>query len=192
MAHTDDLLDTADQHVGEVDRMAENVRRHAVAGLVEHEAPREQTHRIGAVHRKEATSVVGDLAEFTSVDQLLGVLHQRRPSVVVSDTCDHTGRPRGGFDANGLFGCATHRLLAEHMLARFGGSDRNRLVQHVRRADHDDVDVVVGDQVVPVDGAVTKAEVGDGLIDPRRHVVADHHQFGVELALGKQGRDSQD
>ena len=70
------------------------------------------------------------------------------------------------------------------MLARFGGSDRNRLVQHVRRADHDDVDVVVGDQVVPVDGAVTKAEVGDGLIDPRRHVVADHHQFGVELAPG--------
>ena len=62
-----------------------------MAGLVDEEPPRQQPHRVGAVHREEAAAVVRDLAQPARVDQLLGVLHERRPAVVVADTGDHSG-----------------------------------------------------------------------------------------------------
>ena len=70
--------------------MAEDVGAHPVARTVDFESPAEQPHRVGAVHREEAAPVVGDLAERARLDQLLGVLHQRRPAVVVANTGDDT------------------------------------------------------------------------------------------------------
>ena len=81
----DDARDRPEQHVRQVDGVAEQVARDAVAALVELEAPGQQTERVAAVHREEAPAVVRDLAELTGVDQLAGVAHERRPAVVVTD-----------------------------------------------------------------------------------------------------------
>ena len=76
--------DRSDEHRRQVDRVAQDVGRHAVAGLVDQEPPRQQAHRVGAVHREEATPVVGDLTQPSRLDQVLGVQHERRPAVVVT------------------------------------------------------------------------------------------------------------
>ncbi len=148
------VVDRADEHVRQIDRVAQDVGRHAVAGLVELEAPRQQTHRIGAVHREEAAAVVGDLAESAVVDQLLGVLHQRRPAVVVADTGDHAGA--AGWPLRSRTVCSgvpPTGFSQKTCLPASAAAIAMRLVQHVRRADADDVDVGVVDDLAPVGGA---------------------------------------
>ena len=130
--------------------MREQVRRHAVAALVEPEAPREHAERVGAVHREEAPAVVGQRAQLAGRDQLGRVAHERRPAVVEADAADHAGAPHGALGAHGLLRRAADRLLAEHVLARLRGRLDQLDVQHVRRRDHDDVDRRVVDDAAPV------------------------------------------
>ena len=146
----DDARDRPEQHVREVDRVAEQVGRDAVAALVELEAPRQQPERVAAVHREEAAAVVGDLAELAASDQVRGVAHERRPAVVVAHAGDHARAPRGALGAHGLLRRAADRLLAEDVLAGLRGGLDQLDVDHVRRRDVDDLDRRVVDHPPPV------------------------------------------
>ena len=173
----------------EVDRVAEQVGRRAVPAFVEPVAPRQRVQRVAAVHREEAAAVVGDLAQPAVGDQLPGVLHERRPAVVVTDARGHLPRRLGR--ALGLLRRAAHRLLAEDVLARRRGRLDQLEVEHVRRGDVDDVDFLVLDHAPPVGRRLGVAEGLDRLALPRRHVVCADHELGLEFAVGEQGRDPQ-
>ena len=166
MAGSDDLLDRPTKHVGEIDRVAEDVGRHAMSGPVELEAPRQQAHRVGAVHREEPTVVVGDLAKRSVIDQLLGVLHQRRPAIVVADAGDHTCGAGSGFDPHGLFGVPPTGFSQNTCLpARLRRWQSARAACSARRAHN--VDVRVIDRVTfQSSRPVAESERSNGLVDP--------------------------
>ncbi len=150
LTRAEDLGDATDEVVAEVDRVAEDVGADTVTGLVDEEPPRQQAHRIAAVHREESAVVVGDLADRPVLDHLLGVLHQRRPAVVVPDTGDHAGMASRSFGDDRLLRRSTDRLLAEHCLAGGSGGLDHLDVQHVGGSDEDDVDIGGIDDLVPV------------------------------------------
>ena len=182
--HFDDL---ADEEVGEVDAVAEQVGRDAVATLVDEVAPAQRTQRVVAIARQEATAVVRDRADAAGVDERLGVLHERRPAVVVADTGgDVAGCPLGRGD---LRRGAADRLLAEHRLARRGRRARDLDMEHVGRGDHHDVDARVLDDSAPVVGCGREAEVGDGRVTPASRGVGTQHELGLGDAVGEQRRD---
>src|SRR3954453_12460822 len=58
-----DARDRAEQHVREIDRVAHEVGRDPVAGLVDEKPPRQHAERVAAVHREEAAAIVRDLPE---------------------------------------------------------------------------------------------------------------------------------
>ena len=98
-----------------------------------------------AVHREEPPVVVRDVADRAAVDELLGVLHERRPAVVVADPGDHAGPPGRPLGGDGLRRRAADGLLAEHVLA-VGRRGLDHLdVEHVRSGHEHDVDVAVLD-----------------------------------------------
>ena len=191
LARPHDLGDPArratDQVVSEVDAVREDVGAHAVAGLVDEEAPREQAHRVAGVGAEEAALVVHDRAEVSAVDERLGVLHERRPAVVVPDSGDDTGTASSPLGGHGLGRSTAHGLLAEHVLAVRCRCLDDLDVEHVRCRDEDDVDVGVADHLVPVGHGLTEAEVVDSGGAARFEDVAHHHHVGLVLALGEVG-----
>ena len=178
----------ADQEVGEVDGVAEDVGRHSVARLIDEEPPRQQAERIRPVHREEPAVVVRDVADRTTVDELLGVLDERRPAIVVADPGDHARPPRRELGGDGLGRCSADRLLAEHVLAvgrrRFDHLD----VEHVRSRHEHDVDVVVFDHAAPERDRRFEPERSHGLLAPVLDGVADDHQLGLVVAVGEVAR----
>ncbi len=170
--------------------MAEDVGADPVAGLVDEESPGQQPHWIAAVHREEnSTVVVGDVADLTAVDQLLGVLHQRRPPVVVADTGDHAGVSRRAFCGNRLRRGTADRLLAE-----------DRLTCVCDRLDHFDVQHVGAlsrrrrrRRTRPPPRASRRPRVDTRTNEPRRLVscldrVADHDELGLVVAIEEVAR----
>ena len=190
LAHPDHLADRADQEMGEVDSVAEDVARHAVAALVLEEAPGQQTHRVVAVHREEPPAVVRDLAQPPGLDQRAGVHHERHEAVVVPDTGDDAGPPGCRTDAHRLLGCAADGLLAEQVLAGLGGGDAQLLVEHVRRRHSDNLDVGVLDDPPPVVAGLLEAERRRRLVAACRHGVGTGDQPRLERTLGEQRRDA--
>ncbi len=175
----------------EVDRVAHEVGRDPVAGLVDEEAPRQDAERVAAVHREEPAAVVRDLAQRAVGDELARVLHERRPAVVVAHAARDARPPRGALGADGLRGRAADRLLAEHVLAR-GGRGLDQLdVEHVRRGDEHHVDLGIVDHGPPVGGRAGEAERAGRLLAALGQRVAADHELGVERPLGKQRRDAQ-
>ena len=170
--------DRTDEERGQVDGVAQDVARHAVAALGLQEAPGQQAHRVAPVHREEAAPVVRELTQAIGLQQLTEVQHERSPAVVVAHAGDDPGLPRRRRDAHRLLRRAADGLLAEHVLARFGGRHAQLLVEHVGRGDDDDVDLVVVDDTPPVVGRPFEPE-GARLVPAGRHVVGAQRPGGA-------------
>ena len=125
------------EEVREVDARGESRSDgHAVAALVEPEAPRQHAERVGAVHREEAAAVVGQRAELAARDQLGGVAHERRPAVVVADAADHAGAPRRRARARAVCsGVPPTGFSQKTSLPACRGRLDQLEVEHVRRGD---------------------------------------------------------
>jgi hypothetical protein len=186
----DDALDRAEQHVRQVDRVAHQVGRDAVAALVDQEAPRQQPQRVAAVHREEAPAVVGDVAQAPVCDELRRVANERRPAVVVAHACRHTRLARQALGAGGLLRRPADRLLAEDVLAGLRGGLDQLEVQHVRRRDPHDVNGRIVHDRAPVGGPPRVPEGADGLAQALGDGVAADHELGLERPLGEQGADA--
>ena len=178
--------------MGEVDGVREQVRRHAVAALVQPEAPRQHAERVGAVHREEAAAVVRERAELARRDQLGGVADERRPAVVEADAAGHARAADGALGAHGLLGRAADRLLAEHVLARLRDGLDQLDVEHVRRGDPDGVDLGVVDHAAPVVARAREPEGGDRLVGRARRRVRAGHEHRVVRAVAEQHRDARE
>ncbi len=165
--------------------VAHQVRRHAVAALVDEEPPRQHAERVAPVHREEAAAVVRDLAEHAVGDQLPRVLHERRPAVVVptpeitpraaaSARVVCAGVPPTGFSQNTCLPAARRRL--------------DQLdVQHVRRGYPHHVHVVGVHHLAPVLGRALEPERAHRLLAALRAAgPRKHHEPRVERALGEQ------
>ena len=106
--------------------------------------------------RVQALCVLDGLKRLTpeAVKQALADPHPgvRRHAVRLADTDgnpDTVGTAR--FDhLVRLPNCDAHRLFADDMLAGIGGSDSHGRVQPVGRADADDLEALIGQQVAPV------------------------------------------
>ncbi len=190
LTRAEDLGDAPDEVVAEIDRMTEDVGADPMTCLIDEEPPRQQPHRVAAVHREEAAVVVGDLPNRAVVDQLLGELHQGCPAVVVADARDHPRSARCSFGGHGLCRRATDRLLTEHGLARGRDSLDHLDVEHVGGRDEHDVDIVGVDDLVPVGNGALVAERSHGVITACLDGVADHHQFGLVIAIEEVARCS--
>ena len=165
--------------------MAENVTGHAIACLVQDESPRQQTEFVTAVHRQEATAVVGDLAECARCDELACVQDQRGPQVVVADTASDARRCCRVECCNRMLRFSANRFLAEDSFARRGGCFNHGDVQHVRSGYPDNVDVVRVNGVAPVGYGAFKSEVSDCAIAALLLCVRTNDQHRVKRAVGE-------
>ena len=134
--------------------MSEQVAGHTAAGRLDVQSPSRRP-ALGHVFAngpvlQEVGAIVKDFSQPTFVDQLLGQRHRRHTSIVVpngiGDSCF--------FDRSDhlfAFSCIeSQRLFTQNHLARFGGRDCDLGMRIVWRADVDGVDVVAGDQLLPV------------------------------------------
>lgn len=103
-------------------------------------------------------------ADRPGVDQLLGLRDGRQEQLVVGAHEGDTGLLDGGGDLHGLLRCQAERLLAQDVLAGARGGDDRVLVQVMRQADVDGVDVCLRQHrgVVGVDrrSGVTRSALG--------------------------------
>ena len=78
-----------------------------------------------------------------------------------------------------LVGGAAERLLAEDVLAGFGRGDRRLGVQVVRAAVVEQLDVGVGDELVPVGHVPLEPVAARGLRDRRLVAAGDRDELGT-------------
>ena len=131
-----------------IDVRAEVAER-ARAGLVRVEAPRVE-RRIVAPVLEVAAAEMPDLAELAGVDHLAREPDRRHEAVVEGAEMLDAGRRDPPPDLVALVGVAPERLLADHVLSRFGRGDRRLGVQRVRAAVVEEPDPLVGDELAPV------------------------------------------
>src|SRR5690606_28434717 len=94
-----------------------------------------------------------DLAELPRLDDLASDLHHRIADVIESDGVAHTAALCSFCERNRLREIQRERLLAGDVCACDEGCERHLGVEVVRRADIDEVDVRIGDELAPVSGA---------------------------------------
>jgi hypothetical protein len=83
-------------------------------------------------------------------------------------------------------GRAADGLLAEDVFARRAGRHAQLLVEHVRRGDDDDVDLVAVDHLPPVLRRRREPERLGGLLPPDHDVVGADGEAGLVRAVGEQ------
>ena len=173
-----------DDVLHEVGDVAEQVAHGAAAGELLLEPPRQRALGLGGVAVEEHRPDVGDPAEGAVGDQLAHALDRRGVAVVVADGGGDAGLAGGGGDLGGLPGVAADGLLDPERLARLRGGDADLAVQHVRRADRDDVDVGVVEDLAVVGGAALVAQHVLGVLDAVGGGVGGDHQAALEAELG--------
>ena len=129
------------------------------------------------------------IAESVRLDELLRVLHEGCPPVVVPDTGDHAGRPSGAFDLGGRGRDNAYGFFAEYVLAGSSRGLHNLLVEAVRGGDINDVDVVATDQFAPIAGTGLVAKVVNGQRSSLVDVLSDAHQLWHDLLVRKVHRE---
>ena len=151
--------------------MRAEVAERARARLVGLEAPRVEA-RVVAPVLEVAAAEVAELAELAGLDQLPRQPHRRHEAVVEAAEVLDARRGDALPDLVALGGVAAERLLAEHVLARFGGGDRRLGVQRVRAAVVEQADCRIGHEVAPVARpalpAIALRRLRDGLLVPAR------------------------
>ena len=141
--------DLAGEESREVDDVRPEVAERARTRFVGMEAPRVE-RRVVAPVLEVAPAEVADLAELARLDHLAREPHRRHEAVVERAHVLDAGGRHLLPDLVALFGVAAERLLADHVLARLGRSDRRLGVQRVRAAVVEQADAVVGDEALPV------------------------------------------
>ncbi len=108
--------------------MRAEVAERAGAGLVGVEAPRVERRIVGPV-LQIAAAEVPDLPQLAGLDHLPRQPDRRDEAVVERAQVLDAGRGDAPPDLVRLVGVASERLLADHVLARFGRGDRRLRVQ---------------------------------------------------------------
>ena len=133
------------------------------------EAPRVERRIVAPVLQITAAEVA-DLSERAVVDQLAREPHRRHEAVVEPAQMLDTGRGDAAPHLVAFVGRAPERLLAEDVLARFGGGDRRLGMERIRAAVVEEPDPLVRDDVVPVRRppfiAVPARRLGDRILVP--------------------------
>ncbi len=93
---------------------------------------------------------MGDCPQFSSLYQLIGVLHQRCPAIVEADKAQHAGRLGQPGDLGRLLWRPADRLLAEDMLPGRGRLPGDLQVQEIGGGDIHDLHVRMGDHLAPI------------------------------------------
>ena len=118
-----DRTDLADEIAREVDHVRTEIAERAGSRLVRIEAPRVERRIVAPVLQVTAAEVA-DLSECALVDQLAREPHRRDEAVVEPAQMLDAGRGDAAPHLVALVGRPPERLLAEDVLARFGGGDR--------------------------------------------------------------------
>src|SRR5262249_25554368 len=139
-----------------VDDMRHQVAERTGARLVGVEAPGVERRVVTPVLQVPSAEVA-DLAELTPLDHL--AREPDRPGEAAAERAPVAGTGRGDAlpDLVALVGGSAERLLADDVLARFGGGDRRLGMQRVRAAVVEEADALVGDERAPVVGRVLVA-----------------------------------
>ena len=171
-----------------VDAVGEQVAAHPAPGRrgVEPPQPLSALRKValdGPV-LEELGPVVEDLAQPALVDQLLGEGDRGDAAVVVPHHVRHPGRLDRGHHLAPLGHVHRQRLLAQNRFAGGGRGQRDLLVQVVRGADIDDVDVFALDQLAPVGLGRFVPPLGGELLDLA--LVAGARGLEHDLVLGRE------
>ena len=89
------------------------------------------------------------LTQLPGSNQLSGILHQRRPPVVVSDKGTHSATVRCTLDFGGLLRVSTDRFLAKNVFTGFGCSLHDFQMQVIGCRDAYRLDFGIRDQFLP-------------------------------------------
>ena len=137
--------------------------------LVRIEAPRVERRVVAPVLQVTPTEVA-DLPERALVDQLAREPHRGYEAVVEPAQMLDPGRGDAAPHVVALVGRPPERLLAEDVLAGFGGGDRRLGMERVRATVVEEPDSLVRDDVVPVGRpalvAVSERRLGDRIPVP--------------------------
>src|SRR5262249_48824959 len=122
-------------------------------------------------------------------DQLPGILHQRRPAVVVADPAQHAGLACCPFNGSRFATIAANRFLAEDVFPRGGGCLNDFQMQMVGRGDTHHLNFGMADHLLPVGRGVLEAEAFLSLPCAVLHIVRTDYQSRPDAILVKAIRD---
>ena len=90
----------------------------------------------------------------------------RVPTVLEATGGGQFGVGRGTHHVAGRIEVTRQRLLAQHGLIRRQCGDRHLVVQHGRSCDRDDIEVVAGDERLPIGGGLFDAQLAGHAFQP--------------------------
>ncbi|MDQ0646136.1 hypothetical protein QFZ53_000332 [Microbacterium natoriense] len=173
-----------DDVLREVSPVREQVAEHAAAGAVAAEPPGEGAVGVGRVVGEQRHAHVRDGAERAFAHQASGVRDGRGVPVVEAHRGHETRVKRALRDLSRFAGSAAHRLLDPEGLAGADRGQRDLVVQEVRRADGDDIDVGTCDQLAVVRHGLAVAEHVDGMLPPTGIRIGGDGEIGHDGQLG--------
>ena len=171
--------DLTDEIARQVDDVRVQVSVRAAAGDLLLQTPYQRELRVHDPVLQIHRAPVVDLADLARVDHLLRKRHGRDTAVVEcrERALARLGRRRGHLLC--LVQRVRQRLLADHVLAGFQRRQRHGQVQVARRADVDDADLRVGDDLLPVGLPLLEAEFGRSGLDGVFVAAADRLEHGL-------------
>jgi hypothetical protein len=146
-------------------------------------APRKNSLWIGRIPGEETTAKVSQSAQPPFADQLPRVLHQRRPSVVVSDERKDASLSGQTLNLSRLLRILSHRFFAKDVLAGRGRCAHDFKMHVVRRSYIYDLNVRVSDYLLPAGGVPLEAESFLSLFGTRFNVVGANNQSGPNTTV---------
>ena len=135
---------------------------------------------------KEVGAVVEDLTQFPGIDDLFGEGNCRDPAVVVPNGVGNSGFLHGLHHGGAFLSCTGERFLAQDHLTSFRRCDCDGSVGVIGSADVNRVDVIAGDQGLPVGFHGLVAPLGGKGIGAFLVTGADGLQDGPVFDVGKE------
>src|SRR5579863_1292083 len=129
-----------------------------MAGQLPLKAPRQNAVGVAAVIDEEPPPVMRERTELAALDQLSGVLDNRRPAIVVSYPVQGTGLARQAGNLRRLAAVAPNRLFAEDVLACLSRQTDHFQVQMIGGRYIHDVDVRMRDDLLPIGRELLETE----------------------------------
>jgi len=121
------------------------------------------------------------VAERPSLRQVPHVSHRRREAIGERSHMDNPGVAAGVIHLADFAGVEAERLFAHHVLAMFGGSQRDGEVSEVRRGNDDGVDAGVSAELLVVGGQVRDSPVLAALLQKFRTGIASAYELGPRV-----------
>ena len=179
-----DARDGASQHVGHINHVRQQVAQGTQALLLL-KAPGEEAIGVARITIEKATVIMGYASQFPLGYELLGILDERRPAIVVADESQHPSLAGGGGTLDGFLRIPADRFFTQDVFSSLSRRPVDFQVHAIGRSHADGLNGGIGDHRAPVGRGALEAKALLGGLGTCFHLVGADNQLGGNPALMK-------